>query len=145
MYPIIEYSHIINKNTAEFTLKDFAGFMKWWIKQPVREDLMSKKSGSYNKAMESRIPVDVEQIDDGEVQELAEQVVSDEIVADMGLTQIEVDALSWGIGELLGTYDFSEMLEVGEALTKLGQELEPLMTKEELHAVIYSWKSDDTL
>ena len=131
MYPIIEYSHIINKNTAEFTLKDFAGFMKWWIKQPVREDLMSKKSGSYNKAMESRIPVDVEQIDDGEVQELAEQVVSDEIVADMGLTQIEVDALSWGIGELLGTYDFSEMLEVGEALTKLGQELEPLMTKEE--------------
>ena len=131
MYPIIEYAHKIGKNTAEFTASDMSRYTAWWIKQPVREDLMSKKSGSYNKAMESRIPVDVEQIDDGEVQELAEQVVSDEIVADMGLTQIEVDALSWGITELLRTYDFSEMLEVGEALTKLGQELEPLMTKEE--------------
>ena len=130
MYPIVEYSHIINKNTAEFTLKDFAGFMKWWIKQPVREDLMSKKSGSYNKAMESRIPVDVEQIDDGEVQELVEQVVSDEIVVDMGLTQREVDALSWGIIELLGTYDFSEMPEVEDSLTRLEQELKPLVIKE---------------
>ena len=131
LYPIVEYAHKIGKNTAEFTASDMSRYTAWWIKQPVREDLMSKKSGSYNKAMESRIPVDVEQIDDGEVQELAEQVVSDEIVADMGLTQVEVDALSWGITELLGTYDFSEMLEVGEALTKLGQELEPLMTKEE--------------
>ena len=130
MYPIIEYAHKIGKNTAEFTASDMSRYTAWWIKQPVREDLMSKKSGSYNKAMESRC-IDIEQIDDGEVQELAEQVVSDEIVADMGLTQIEVDALSWGITELLRTYDFSEMLEVGEALTKLGQELEPLMTKEE--------------
>ena len=127
MYPIIEYAHSINKNTAEFTLKDFAGFMKWWMKQPVREDLMSKKSGSYTKAMESRtVELTTEDIET--------VIIGDEIVADMGLTQTEVDALSWGITQLLGIFDFGddeEMLRIGDALTKLGQELEPLTTKEE--------------
>ena len=126
MYPIIEYSHMIEKNTAEFTLKDFAGFMKWWMKQKPREDLMSKKSGSYTKAMESRtVELTTEDIETVVIKQEAE------IVADMGLTQTDIDALSWGITELLGAYDFSEMLEVGDALTKLGQELESLTTKGE--------------
>ena len=132
MYPIIEYSHMIEKNTAEFTLKDFAGFMKWWMKQPVREDLMSKKSGSYNKAMESRALDVIDEHEHYNPEVLPDQPV--EIVADMGLTQTEVDALSWGITQLLGIFDFGddeEMLRIGDALTKLGQELEPLTTKEE--------------
>ena len=127
MYPIIEYAHSINKNTAEFTLKDFAGYMKWWMKQPVREDLMNKKSGSYNRAMESRALVELTTYD------IETVIIGDEIVADMGLTQTEVDALSWGITQLLGIFDFGddeEMLRIGEALTKLGGELEPLTTKE---------------
>lgn len=129
MYPIVEYAHKIGKNTAEFTASDMSRYTAWWIKQPVREDLMSKKSKGYNAAMRSQlsgIPEKyLEQPDEGVI----ERVAQDEIVADMGLTQIEVDALSWGITELLETYDFSEMLEVGEALIKLGQELESLTTK----------------
>ena len=130
MYPIIEYSHIINKNTAEFTLKDFAGYMKWWMNQPTREDIVGRKSVKYNAAMQSRIPVDVEQID-GEVQELVEQVVNDEIIADMTLTQQDVDALVWGLGQLGELFDYSEMPEVETSLTKLSQDLAPLATKYE--------------
>ena len=126
MYPIIEYSHMIEKNTAEFTLKDFAGFMKWWMKQKPREDLMSKKSGSYNKAMESRVP---EYIEPTEEEQMGVDIC-EEIVADMGLTQTDINALSWGIGQLLNMFDFSELPEHESSLTKLGQELEPLTTKE---------------
>lgn len=130
IYPIIQYSHIINKNTAEFTLKDFAGYMKWWMKQPVREDIVRKQQ-SYKAAMQSRVPVDIEQIDDGVAQELSEEVVSDEIVADMGLTQQDIDALAWGIRQLLEMFDFSELPEHEQSLTKLGNELEPLVIKGE--------------
>ena len=131
MYPIVEYSHIINKNTAEFTLKDFAGYMKWWMNQPTREDIVGRKSVKYNAAMQSRIPVDVEQIDDGEVQELVEQVVNDEIVADMTLTHQDVDALVWGLGQLGELFDYSEMPEVGNSLLRLETDLSPLATKYE--------------
>lgn len=39
-YPIVEYAHIIGKNTADFTMGDFVKYMKWWMKQPVRKDLV---------------------------------------------------------------------------------------------------------
>ena len=132
MYPIIEYAHSINKNTAEFTLKDFAGYMKWWMKQPIREDLMSK-ARKYNDAMKSRVELTINDMAEVTVEQLV-GVQSDEVVADMGLTQTEVDALSWGITQLLGIFDFGddeEMLKIGDSLTKLGQELEPLTTKGE--------------
>lgn len=78
--PIIEYAHKIGKNTAEFTVKDLVGFMKWWMKQPPRKDLMEatpaqiatykadvakvqkyfkeqkmSKTSQYNNAMRSRL------------------------------------------------------------------------------------------
>ena len=38
IYPIVEYAHLINKNTADFTASDMGKFMKWWIKQPDKEE-----------------------------------------------------------------------------------------------------------
>lgn len=32
-FPIVEYAHIIGKNTAEFTMFDMMGFMNWWMKK----------------------------------------------------------------------------------------------------------------
>lgn len=125
MYPIIEYAHLINKNTAEFTLSDFSKFMKWWMKQPIREDMVGKQG--YEAAMQSRSPEYVEPIEE----EQMGVTIGNEIVADMGLTQQDIDALSWGIGQLLNMFDFSEMPEVEDSLTKLGEELEPLVTKGE--------------
>ena len=146
-YPIIEYAHKIGKNTTEFTLKDFAGFMKWWLKLPIwrglvegtpeqkeqykrdleamnkwRKDETVNKNQKYQQAMQSRCiqPPD----------EVVEEVES-EIVAELGLTQQDVDALAWGIKTLLETFDFSELSEVEESLTNLGQALESLVTQGE--------------
>ena len=156
MYPIIEYSHIINKNTAEFTLKDFAGFMKWWMKQPGKtimegtpqqqetyykdvaamkqwrkEEAMSKNN-KYKDAMNSRLPNEFKPIDIGElVSDLEISEKEQEIVADMTLTQQDVDALAWGLGQLLDMFDYSEMPEVGNSLLRLETDLEPLATKGE--------------
>lgn len=39
--PIVEYAHKIGKNTAEFTTKDLVAFMKWWMKEKPRKDLLN--------------------------------------------------------------------------------------------------------
>lgn len=39
-YPLVEYAKSIGKNTAEFSAKDLSLFMKWWLKQKPREDLL---------------------------------------------------------------------------------------------------------
>ena len=116
-YPLIEFARSIQKNTAEFTLADFAKFMKWWMKQPQRKDLltMSKK---YTDAMKSRVPVNVEQQEHGDV----DAVVA--VVAELQLTQTDVDALLWGITQLLEQYDFSQMIEIGVSLVSMKEGLE---------------------
>lgn len=40
-YPIVEYAHMIGKSTADFTMGDFVKYMKWWMKQPQRKDLIT--------------------------------------------------------------------------------------------------------
>jgi hypothetical protein len=42
-FPIIEYAHKIGKNTSELTATDMIKFTKWWIKQPIRDDIVSMK------------------------------------------------------------------------------------------------------
>jgi hypothetical protein len=41
--PIVEYAHMIGKNTAELTAGDMSKFTKWWMEQPIREDLYDMK------------------------------------------------------------------------------------------------------
>lgn len=167
--PIIEYAHKIGKNTAEFTASDFAKFMRWWMKQPVREDLVMvdfkkalmnrkgaqtgrmqgkpgtvkevittkdvetiviKNNKKYASEQDYRLSVqDQEQVDDGEAQEALEEaqqeeVDSTEVIAELGLTRKDVDALSWGLKELLTTYDFHEWSDVGERLQGIKDVLE---------------------
>ena len=126
-YPLIEFARSIQKNTAEFTLGDFAKYMKWWMKQPQRKDLlaMSKK---YTDAIKSRVPVDVEQVDDSIADEEREKYQEhgdiDAVVAELQLTQTDVDALLWGITQLLEQYDFSQMIEIGVSLVSMKEGLE---------------------
>lgn len=120
MYSIVEFAHMIGMNTADFGIKEMSAYTKWWMKQPVREDIVGKQQ-SYKAAMQSRA---LEHYD-------PEQVSEDEeirIVADMGLTQQDIDALEWGIRQLLEMFDFSELPEHESSLKKLGDELEPLVT-----------------
>jgi hypothetical protein len=123
--PIIEYARMIGKNTAEFTAYDMTKFTKWWMKQPIRRDLemsrtitsKSKQSASnFEKFQQNKhkgkVPTDIEQIDDSEVVEIQEEVEqSQEVVAELGLTKADVEALQWGLTMLLGEYDFSEAEE----------------------------------
>ena len=139
-FPIVEYAHKIGKNTKDFTANDMVQFTKWWLKQATRKDILAmssfKQEGARTRRMEGKkgtliefqkrycAPADIEQIDPSEAQELAEkQEQEQEVVCEIGLTQEDVDALVWGLNELITTYDFSEHEEVG---TTLGNLLEAL-------------------
>lgn len=140
-FPIIEYARKIGKNTAEFTAIDFVKFMKWWMKQPIRKDLAMvdfkkhlKKNESdwrnnMNDKAKNKFPVDQEMVDESEVEEMTEEMMqeqtdSTEVVCELGLTKKDVQALVWGLGELLSTYNFSESLEIGETLANLKEALD---------------------
>jgi hypothetical protein len=126
MYPMVEYAHKIGKNTADFTTSDMVNFTKWWMKQPLsKEFIMSTKNNKYNQAVKSRVPVDVEQVDDSVVEELVEESQQEqEVVVEIGLTQQDINALLWGLETLLAEYDFSEMQEVEESLSSLSEALQ---------------------
>jgi len=110
-YPLIEFAHKIKKNTAEFSTKDLAAFMKWWMKQPQRKDLvsMAKKytAKSYQDAQTSRLAeLGIESpINDGK-----EEIVihTKEIVCSMELTRHDVDALMWALKCVLVDYSFED-------------------------------------
>lgn len=127
-YPIIEYSHMIGKNTAEFTVQDFIKFTKWWVRQEIREDLLTvtpEQRKAYEKdvqamnkfraAQMSRLPADktAEDIEDEAVEE-----VENEIIVEIGLTKIDIEALKFAIERILADYEMSEH-EYGAALSDL--------------------------
>ena len=112
-YPIIEYAHKIQKNTAEFTASDLASFMKWWLKQPDRKDLlaMSKK---YKEAQTSRltgIQLDDELVGDVEIMNVMEKAVDnfvddkEVIIVEMGLTRTDVEAILFAIERVFADYE----------------------------------------
>ena len=127
-YPIIEYAQKIGKNTAEFTVKDLAAFMKWWLKQAPREDLIlvnSQQQAEYNKdliamnkyraAQHSRLPIEVlEQGIESPINDGEEEIVihADEIVCTMELNRKDVEALKWAIGAAMNDYNADEETEV---------------------------------
>lgn len=131
--PIVEYAQQIGKNTAEFTVTDMCNFSKWWMKQQPRKDLtnMAKKHNvaAFQNAQMSRLPVTAleQELDDKQEEMIAE---SDAIVCEVGFTQEDIDAVVWGLNELLTTYDF-EGNDMGERLQGLYDNLEGLATKGE--------------
>lgn len=112
IYPIVEYAHKIGKNTAEFTAKDMAAFMKWWMDQPNKENVIMAI-----KKQQTRAAQVVKQLNDENVEEVIEEMALEELeeeaqeqeaVCSMDLTQADVDALKWGISQLLNDYDLAE-------------------------------------
>jgi hypothetical protein len=126
--PIIEYAHKIGKNTAEFTVKDLVAFTRWWMQQPVRKDLFNNKGGSGMKSeLTPAQRVEYEK-DKAKVQEYyrkqREGVVAEEaIVAEIGLTKKDVEALKWVINQIFTDYDMDEH-EYGMALLGINEVLE---------------------
>jgi len=135
-FPLIEYAQKIQKNTAEFTLKDFAGYMKWWLKQQPRKDLINMKSNykqdlaamqKYRKEQAEATEVEVDSllsvdiIQDEEAEETEE--VSEDVVCTMGLTKEDVTALLFAISRVFEDYEMSEH-EYGASLAGIKEGLE---------------------
>lgn len=119
-FPIVEYAHKINKNTAEFTVNDLVAFMKWWVKQPVRKDILAMRN-EYKKSLGKK--VDQENIDDGEAEETQEE--QSEAVIELGLAQIDVDALKWALSRVIEDYELKGSA-YGKPLLDLKQQLDGL-------------------
>ena len=130
MYSIVKYAHLINKNTSDFTAGDMSRWMAWEMKQPLtnEENKQMANNGKLKSAMSSRLPMELTTED---IETVVVEQVEAEIVADMGLTQLDVDSLAWALTEILGSTDFSESPETAESLNELAQALEPLVTKGE--------------
>lgn len=138
-FPLIEYAQKIGKNTAELTAADMAKFMVWWIKQVPRKDLIKvtpKQQTEYNKdltnmnkyraAQHSRLPIEVlEQGIESPINNGEEEIVihTDEVVCEMGLTKIDVEALKWAILQVTADYNM-EGHEYGVSLKGLLEALE---------------------
>jgi hypothetical protein len=114
-FPLIEYAQSIGKNTAEFNLKDFAGYMKWWLKQKPREDIL-KMGANYKQDLaamqkfraEATVgKVDPSQMEDGEAQEISEVVMEEEteVMCSMELTKQDVEALLFSIERTFSDYN----------------------------------------
>lgn len=136
-FPLIEFAQSIGKNTAELTVNDLGKFMKEWIKQKPRKDLlnMSKRynTQAFQAAQMSRLPADrtAEDIEEEvvEVEEMTTEAEG-EVVCEVGFTQEDIDAVVWALNEVLTTYDF-EGNDMGERLQALFDNLEGLRTQGE--------------
>jgi hypothetical protein len=102
-FPLIEYAQSIGKNTAEFNLKDFAGYMRWWLKQKPREDIL-KMGANYKQdlaAMQAFRKSESEKIEADSVAVEEET----EVMCSMELTKQDVEALLFSIERTFSDYD----------------------------------------
>jgi flagellar motor switch/type III secretory pathway protein FliN len=115
---------MVGKNTAEFTVQDFIKFTKWWvqqeIRQEIRKDVLSvtpaqratyekdvQAMNKYRAAQTSRLPADKTAEDiENEVEEMSKEV-ENEVIVEMGLTKIDVEALVWALDEIFENYDLT--------------------------------------
>lgn len=116
-FPIVEYAHKINKNTSDFTVNDLVAFMKWWVKQPVRKDIMAMKNEFMQKGAKTGRAVSQEAQE--EVQQESEAVI------ELGLTQLDIDALKWALKEIFENYELKGSA-YGKPLLDLKQQLDGL-------------------
>lgn len=150
-YPIVEYAHKIGKNTSEFTTKDLDAYMKWWMKQKPRRDILEgtpAQKATYKKDVEnmnkfraaqtSRLPKSladpISYEEDAVVEEMQEEVaqgkfaadsvvVGEEMVCSMELTRLDVEALKFVLGRIFEDYEM-EGHEYGASLSSLKESLE---------------------
>lgn len=126
LYPIIEYAHKIGKNTADLTTMDMVAFMKWWMKQAPRKDIltMAKKYSvsKYKDAQTSRL---AERGIESPINDGVEEIVvhdSDEVVCEMGLTKLDLLALLFALDRVMADYELDGN-EYGESLKSLYKSL----------------------
>jgi hypothetical protein len=145
MYPIVEYAHKIGKSTADFTVKDLAGYMKWWLKEPPRKDLM-EGTEAQRKTYEADVVAmkkwrkeeemkkyTTKKYEDAQTSRLAEHGIESpindgkeeivihpesEVVCSMELTKIDVEALKFAIHRILEDYEMNHHA-YGESLREL--------------------------
>jgi hypothetical protein len=136
--PIIEYAHKIGNNTKDFTVNDMVKFTKWWMKQPVREDLLKMGKIKYSPKAKPTVIVaeDVNEEEMGfeDVDEVQEEVqveeetsgeeqVEEEVALQIGLSAQDVEALKWAINQVCEDYDMSEH-EYGIVLNNIKEVLD---------------------
>jgi len=118
-YPLIEYAQMVGKNTAEFSLKDFAGYMKWWLKQKPRKDIM-EATAAQRKVYEDDVKSMKQWREEGKMAKemvkgnfavdsvvVGEEEEEEVVVCSMELTRVDVDSLLWAINEIFENYDLT--------------------------------------
>ena len=109
-FPLVEYAQKIQKNTAELTTSDMVKYMVWWMKQQPRKDLLamakSYTTKKYHDAQTSRL---AEQGIESPINDGEEEIVihTDEVVCEIGLTRVDIDALLWALHEIFENYDLT--------------------------------------
>lgn len=126
-FPIIEYAHKIKKNTAEFTVNDLVAFMKWWVKQPVRKDILAMKNEYVNKQKNKMGSNKVHQDIDNIVEPPEEEQEQEQsaVVAEIGFTQLDIDAMKWALAQIFENYDLTDSA-YETPLTELKESLDSL-------------------
>jgi UDP-N-acetyl-D-mannosaminuronate dehydrogenase len=115
---IIAYAHKINKNTAEFTVKDLCAFMKEWMRPPTKQEIAKMnpaQRAEYNKDLanmkkwrEEETIAKKKKEDMMKNTEVAQDEVGveeAEIVVEMGLVQADVNALVWALQQIYENYE----------------------------------------
>jgi high-affinity Fe2+/Pb2+ permease len=138
--PIVEYAHKIGKNTRDFTVNDMVKFTKWWLKQPVREDLLKMGKIKYTSKAKPTVIVaedvneeetvfeDMDEVqeeveEEQEEQEEVQKEQDEEVALQIGLSVQDVEALKWAIIRVNEDYDMSEH-EYGIALNGIKEALD---------------------
>jgi hypothetical protein len=131
---LIEYAHKIGKNTADFTVNDLAAFMKEWMRQPTKQEIAKmtpQQRAEYNKDVANMKKWKEEEAEQKALKAAVEVVhdeeTAPEVVAEMGLTQKDVNALVWALEQIFENYDLTDT-EQEASLTELHNGLKDLVT-----------------
>lgn len=131
-FPIIEYAQKLGKNTSELTTSDMVNFMKWWMKQQPRKDILAMpKSYTTKKYEDANTGRLAEQGIESPINNGEEEIVihTDEVVVEMGLTQADINAVVWALSAVINDYDLEES-PYWKPLTDLYDNLVGLRTEE---------------
>ena len=139
---IIAYAHKINKNTAEFTVKDLCAFMKEWMRQPTKQEIAKMtpaQRAEYNKDLanmkkwrEEEIIAKKKKEEMMKNTEVAQDEVGAEeaeIVVEMGLTQEDINAFVWALKQVIDNYDLTGSL-YEKPIMDIHDNLQELVTEE---------------
>ncbi len=151
MYPIVEYAHKIGKSTVDFTVNDLGNFMKWWAKQPGREEILNEIQQQQHRAEAIHIQSQQERKYDSmtrrhttasfqaaQTNRLAERGIEspindgkeeiviheDEVICSMELTQTDVQALLFSIRRTFEGYEMGSSHPYTISLSQLKDGLE---------------------